>query len=285
MNLKRTMKRVAVGMGRGMFHPDPSTRRIVFCYHSVHPNRPFQSTTPDVFERHVQWLTEQCHIVSLVDLVRNPTRPSGKPVAAITFDDGHEDNHSFALPILAKYKVPATFFITAGFVERVPAVLRRFRTLLQCDADDLVPLSWTQVGELRASGMHIGCHTYSHPNLARLSRAETAEELRTSRELLSERLGASIDLFAYPFGKPRVHFTSMTTDVVRTTGYGIAAAVGFRGVLESDLPFRVPRFFADGDSLAKLEAKIAGAYELVGWWQDHAPLSAMKIVSPLDFER
>jgi hypothetical protein len=51
-------------------------------------------------------------------------------------------------------------------------------------------------------------------------------------------------------------------------------------------PFlNVPRFFADGDNFAKLEAKIRGVTDLVGWWQEQVPLSVMRIVSPDDFKR
>jgi peptidoglycan/xylan/chitin deacetylase (PgdA/CDA1 family) len=133
--------------------------------------------------------------------------------------------------------------------------------------------------------MHIGSHTYGHPDLARLSRADAEEELRTSKELISDRLGAAVDLFAYPFGKPRVNFTATTMEAVRATGYRVAAAVMFRGMKESDSLLRLPRFFTDGDSLAKLEAKVAGAYDLIGRWQEHAPLPLMRLVSPLDFDR
>jgi peptidoglycan/xylan/chitin deacetylase (PgdA/CDA1 family) len=284
--LNRAMKRAAIAAGRLMPRPDPSTRRVVLCYHSVHPNRPPPSTKPEVFERHVQWLTEHCRLTSLDDLVSAPQiSHDGKPVAAITFDDGYQDNHSYALPILAKCGARATFFITAGFVERDPAVLRRFQQLLRCTTDEIVPLEWTQVRELRASGMDIGSHTYSHPNLVRLSRSEVEDELRRSKDVLSDRLGSAVDLFAYPFGKPRVHFTSITRDVVRTTGYRLAAAVTFRGVRVSDPVFEIPRFFTDGDTIAKLEAKIAGVYDLVGWWQEHVPLPVMRIVSPDDFKR
>ena len=178
MRLNRAIKGAAVAAGRLMPRPDASTRRVVFCYHSVHPNRQWLSSTPDVFERQIQWLNEHCRIVSLRDLAGGAeANSSGKPIAAITFDDGYEDNHSYAHPILVKYKTPATFFITAGLVEKDPAVLRRFRQMLGCGADDVEPLDWKQVRELRASGMAIGSHTYSHPNLARLSRDEAAEEL------------------------------------------------------------------------------------------------------------
>src|SRR4029450_5384851 len=124
MRLKRAIKRAALATGRLMAPSDPSTRRVVFCYHSVHPKRPYLSTTPEFFERHVQWLKEHCRLTSLVDLVSDAGRSkNGKPVAAITFDHGHADNPLYALPILAKCGAPATFFITAGFVERDPDVL------------------------------------------------------------------------------------------------------------------------------------------------------------------
>lgn len=35
----------------------------------------------------------------------------------VTFDDGFKDNYKNAYPILKKYKIPATFFITTGFVD------------------------------------------------------------------------------------------------------------------------------------------------------------------------
>ena len=286
MRLKRTVKRVAVAAGRLVSRPDPTTRRVVFCYHSVHPSRPFHSTTPEVFERHVQWLKERCHLVSLLDLMSHHAhRRSDKPMVAITFDDGYEDNHSQALPILARHGATATFFITAGLVERDPDVLARFQRLLRCHPDDLVPLEWTQVRELRACGMAIGSHTHTHRNLARLNAAETDKELQASKDLISDRLSCAVDLLAYPFGKPRVHFTSMTAERVAAAGYALAAAVTFRGVRSSDSVFSIPRFFTDGDDISKLAAKIDGAYEPIAWWQEHVPLPVLKAVSPEDFSR
>jgi hypothetical protein len=77
----------------------------------------------------------------------------------------------------------------------------------------------------------------------------------------------------------------VTTEAVRAAGHRIAAAVTFRGFRISDSLLSVPRFFTDGDSITKLDAKVRGSYELVGWWQEHAPLPVMRIVSPDDFER
>jgi peptidoglycan/xylan/chitin deacetylase (PgdA/CDA1 family) len=286
MRLNRAIKRAAIAVGRFTPRSDASKRKVVFCYHSVRPTRPHLSSTPDVFERHIEWLNQHCQLVSLRALAAGTgIARSGKPIAALTFDDGYRDNHSYAFPILEKYRTPATFFITAGYLERDPQVLHRFERMVGGESAGFAPLAWSQVRELLAAGMEIGSHTYSHPNLARISREEAEQELRTSRDLIGDRLGTAVDLFAYPFGKPRVHFTAETREVARLTGYRIAAAVTYRGVLESDSLLQIPRFFTDGDSIAKLEAKVQGAYDLIGWWQEHVPESVMRAVSPQDYKR
>ena len=132
MRVSRALKRAVIRAGRLMPPANPSTRRVVFCYHSVHPHRPNLASTPEVFERHLQWLNEHCRIVSFADLIGQANvGPTDKTVAAITFDDGYDDNYSHALPLLLRYRIPATFFITAGFVERDPAVVRPYARSLE----------------------------------------------------------------------------------------------------------------------------------------------------------
>ncbi len=49
--------------------------------------------------------------------------------------------------------------------------------------------------------MSIGSHTWSHRNLAQLSAEDAEADLRRSREVLAERLGAPPRAIAYPWGK------------------------------------------------------------------------------------
>jgi peptidoglycan/xylan/chitin deacetylase (PgdA/CDA1 family) len=42
----------------------------------------------------------------------------GRPLAAITVDDGYADFHEVALPVLRELNVPATIYATAGFIDR-----------------------------------------------------------------------------------------------------------------------------------------------------------------------
>jgi peptidoglycan/xylan/chitin deacetylase (PgdA/CDA1 family) len=36
----------------------------------------------------------------------------------VTFDDGYIDNYTFAYPILEELQIPATIFVTSGYIEK-----------------------------------------------------------------------------------------------------------------------------------------------------------------------
>lgn len=60
--------------------------------------------------------------------------------------------------------------------------------------------------------------------------------------------------------------------LAREVGYEQAGAVLFRRVRESDTRMSIPRFPVGNDGLDVLEAKITGQFDIVGAWQEHAPL-------------
>lgn len=74
---------------------------------------------PDVFEQHLRTLKGHYRVVPLRELVDVFQRGEPPPprAVAITFDDGYRNNLSHAAPLLKKYGMPATFFVTTGFVD------------------------------------------------------------------------------------------------------------------------------------------------------------------------
>jgi len=71
------------------------------------------------FEKQMLFLTRHFQIVSfadLLDLWKKEAWDTGKAYCVITFDDGWLDNYHYAYPILEKYRIPATIFLTTAFI-------------------------------------------------------------------------------------------------------------------------------------------------------------------------
>lgn len=75
------------------------------------------AVSPADFERHIRVLSKAFELVPLSSLTAAPRRTGLRRRLAITFDDGYADNYEVALPILERYRVPATFFISSSAVE------------------------------------------------------------------------------------------------------------------------------------------------------------------------
>ncbi len=103
-------------------------RRVaILRYHSVQPEPElFQHSigggiihSAAAFDRQMRFVAENFHLVTLQE-VDSFLRGEGKvPVraVAVTFDDGFRDNYEIAAPILQRWKVPATFYVTVGLAD------------------------------------------------------------------------------------------------------------------------------------------------------------------------
>jgi peptidoglycan/xylan/chitin deacetylase (PgdA/CDA1 family) len=93
---------------------------IILVYHrvadlSLDPQR--LRVSPQNFAEHLEILTKYCDPMSLCQLngVLSDGQLPHNPVA-LTFDDGYADNLAQAKPLLERYSIPATVFVTAGQV-------------------------------------------------------------------------------------------------------------------------------------------------------------------------
>lgn len=246
----------------------PEGRVLVLCYHSVHPQKDF-AVTPEKFAGQLAWLKQHCTVIPFTHALT--AKPGPRPQVALTFDDGYADNHEYAFPILARHGLSATFFLTAGLMEREPAVLKAFEFVRNSDFETIRPMTWQQVEEMRAGGQEFGAHTWSHPNLAELSYSACLDELVRSKQILEQKMHAPVNTLAYPFGLPGRNFTEETVRAAQEAGYTMACAVHYRPVLRHDSPFAVPRFSVLDEELDVFAQKIKGNWDYLGWWQEHAP--------------
>lgn len=91
----------------------------ILYYHSVRKDKPdyyYQDPiTPDTFRAQLKWLLKnKFEFVSLNEI--NDGGGKGRRVA-LTTDDGFVENYTCIAPILADYKIPATFFILNNCID------------------------------------------------------------------------------------------------------------------------------------------------------------------------
>jgi peptidoglycan/xylan/chitin deacetylase (PgdA/CDA1 family) len=212
-------------------------------------------------------------VVPLHDALSCDGRPRGRPWAAITFDDAYQGALTLGAAELARRGLPATFFVAPRFVggaafwwdrvalpkdPRARADFRR-RALLECAGrDDAVrelaakcglgeqePPAYARCASEReirqvvtTSGITLGSHSWSHPNLAALTAAEVVDEVTRPMAWLRGRFNSVVALLAYPYG----HYSAAVAQAAARAGYSGALMIG-GGWLRHDRadPMRVPR--------------------------------------------
>jgi len=98
-------------------------KRCVFIllYHKIGPKAPplvGETVIPQDFERQIQYLKKRYKIIDLKDLksaISNAN--SSKDLVVLTSDDGYRDNYLHAFPIVKKYNVPLTIFLTTDVID------------------------------------------------------------------------------------------------------------------------------------------------------------------------
>jgi len=102
------------------------------------------------------------------------------PYIAMTFDDGpHATNTPRLLELAAKRHIKLTFFVLGECVAQNPTILQR------------------EVAE----GHEIANHSWSHPNLAKLSEDAVHSELQRTEEIMVKTAGVKPTLMRPPYGE------------------------------------------------------------------------------------
>lgn len=77
------------------------------------------SVTSERFEEQMRYIKENYNCLPLPEAIALLSERRLPPkTVVVTFDDGYRDNLTLALPILEKYDIPATIYVTTGLVNR-----------------------------------------------------------------------------------------------------------------------------------------------------------------------
>jgi peptidoglycan/xylan/chitin deacetylase (PgdA/CDA1 family) len=103
---------------------------------------------------------------------------------ALTFDDGPNQKLTpRLLDLLAEHHIHATFFVVGENAAEYPEILQR------------------AVRE----GHEIGNHTWSHPNLAKMSDENVRSQIKRTEEAITNAIGSRPTLFRPPYGSVTPH--------------------------------------------------------------------------------
>ncbi len=94
------------------------TRRvpIIVMYHRFSETPEPGKVCKAVFEKQVQYIVKHFNAQPLSVITSQKGKEFTPNTIVVTVDDGHEDFYRVAYPILKKYKVPCTLFVTTKFV-------------------------------------------------------------------------------------------------------------------------------------------------------------------------
>lgn len=113
---------------QGLFVRPLNGKAAILCFHRIlpdsqvdiipNPNFIGLCYSEKNFEDFLFLVTNAFKVVSLDNLIGHIFSNSDEFQISITFDDGYRDNYIYALPILEKYNVPATIYVTYNFLEK-----------------------------------------------------------------------------------------------------------------------------------------------------------------------
>ena len=300
-------------------------RLSILIYHRVvaefDPMRPAEPTR-DIFDWQMG-LVRQCFnplsLLEALDKLDSGTLPDR--AICVTFDDGYADNELHAMPILRKHAVPATVFVSTGFLnggrmwndslieffrgfkgdsldlselglglhdtasmgarlssaERVIGEIKyldpakRVQLVEQIQGqskgeglpDDLM-MTDAQVRSLASNGVSIGAHTVNHPILASVTDEVAQREIQGSKAILESVLQQSVEVFAYPNGRPGEDYRQEHVAMVRSLGFRAAVSTHWGVSDRENDRYQLPRFTPWDKQPLRFAGRLLSNYREVG---------------------
>jgi peptidoglycan/xylan/chitin deacetylase (PgdA/CDA1 family) len=197
--------------------------RVIFMHHDIsEPDAPqhseLYSTTPARYREQMEYIGENFELVPLEQLFGERFGGPGKPLAAVTFDDGFRSVRETAMPYLVSRGIPFAVFVNGGavlenklhYTEEYTDLNRRYDKRVYCGEEDVLALD--------RAGALIGNHCLSHRPLSGCDPQTLQREIVDNRKFLEKLLGKPVYHLALPYGK-RSHYDEAALKVCRDSGH------------------------------------------------------------------
>lgn len=208
---------------------------------------------PTVFDKQMAYLSKKGYSTGILN--KKSLEKELKKVY-ITFDDGYYDNYDKAFPILNKYNLKATFFLTVGLIEE--------KTYMPIDLNDMRIqnrlMDWPEIREMAKGGMQLGAHTLNH-NWLTNEGINLEEEIEDSKIFIEEKTGYPVTVFAYPAGM----YNDKVLEVVKE--FYECAVITSRGIdfpSTNKDPYLIEReTISSKDSMFMFKLKVSGVHRFL----------------------
>lgn len=193
----------------------------ILTYHTISDAKLKIAITPAEFEKQLKSLVQKGYtFVALSQIVEWQKGGAALPrrAVAITFDDGYADFESNALPVLEKFKAPATMFVMSDTEASRPKI-----------GNELPLLSRESIARLQAHPLlTFGFHGKTHANVAKIESAALREEMARPDDMR---------FFAYPGGS----YSHEAMRVAEALGYEAAFSIKPGLVKKTSHRYLLPR--------------------------------------------
>ncbi len=199
------------------------------------------SVTPANFEAQLAWLVQNgYHTVTLYDLYNYLAAGyplPDKPII-LTFDDGYQDAHDIAMPLLQKHGCVGVFFVLTGPADRDGAGGY---------------LTWKQIAAMSAAGMDIELHSREHYDLRNRSNEFLVYQIWGGKQSIEAHTQKPVHWIAYPSGR----YDSSVILVLKSADFWGALTTQSGHIHTTSTLFELPRIRIRGtDNLASFIDKI-----------------------------
>lgn len=215
------------------------SRAVILLFHRVNDASVDPLTTStEAFKDFLETLQKYYRVRSTSWLVARLENHETIPpdTVVIHFDDCYRDFFQNAVPLLSSFAMPATFFISSGFIDSnrsfshdsvyLPLVFENLKS--------------DEVREMAALGFEIGAHSVNHVNLGIASDVDAEQEVLQSRASLEEITGLPVKYFSFPFGKIE-NISESARKIIMEAGFD-ALFSAYGGVVGSGTPLEdIPR--------------------------------------------
>ena len=199
----------------------------VLMYHRFNESKhPATNISLEVFEQQIEYLVNNnfnvLPLTQLVMFLKNNKKIPNKSVF-ITIDDAYKSFYKYGFPILKKFKLPFSIFVSSDFIS-------------SNDNSDF--MNWAMLREISKNQGLILNHTKNHESLLNIQLHDLSKNITENQRIIERKLGTHPKIFSYPYGESNIEIE----EVIKNLNYQIAFSQHSSPISKNDNLFRLPRF-------------------------------------------